>query len=115
MSPLLIISCLSQLLPLPGHVPSANVLVQKIENTVSSPAQFCSFLNLNPTKCVAIQKKDDEWEKINEIAITWFDSQTDPMWETIVKALIRMEKQGEAKKLAEETGVDYEKAVAEQQ
>ena len=62
--------------------------------------------------CDAIlREKHDLWEQINEIVTVWFDSQTDPMWETIVKALICMEKQREAKKLAEETGVDYEKLV----
>ena len=53
--------------------------------------------------------KHDEWEQINEIVTAW------PMWKTIVKAMICMGKQGEAKKLAEETGVDYEKAEAEEQ
>ena len=92
-------------------------MVRKIENIVDNPARFCGYLDLKPaTKCTAIQRtKHDEWEQINEIATAWFDSQTDPMWETIVKALIRMGKQGEAKKLAEETGVDYERAAAEQQ
>ena len=52
------------------------------------------------------------WEQNNEIATVWFDSQTDPMWETIVKALIRMGNQGKAKKLAKEFGVDYEEAEA---
>ena len=92
-------------------------MVRKIENIVDNPAWFCSILNLKPkNKCAIILRgKQDIWEQFNEIATAWFDSQTDPMWETIVKALIRMGKQGEAKKLAEETGVDYEKAEAEEE
>ena len=91
-------------------------MVRKIENTVSNPAQFCAILDLKPTKCKAIQRQtNDEWEQVNEIATAWFDSQTDPMWETIVKALIRIGKQGAAMKLAKETGVNYEKAEADLQ
>ena len=90
-------------------------MVRKIENIVDNPAKFCSILILKPkNKCTTILRgKQDIWEQINEIATAWFDSQTDPMWKTIVKALILLGKQGEAKKLAEGTGVDYDKAEEE--
>ena len=90
-------------------------MVEKIENAVSNPARFCGILNLKPMRCAAILRENHNvWEQINVIARAWFDSQTDPMWETIVKALIRIEKQGAAERLAKETGVDYQKAEAEE-
>ena len=60
--------------------------------------------------CDRIERdKHDVWEKIMEISSVWFSNTPYPTWEPVVKALICMDKQGAAKELADETGVEFDK------
>ena len=85
--------------------------MKKVEEVVDSPLRFCYCLNLPVVHCDRIERdKYDVWEKIREISSAWFNDTPCPTWEPVVKALICMKKRGAAKRLAEKTGVEFDKA-----
>ena len=93
----------------PASISSADDLLDEVQNTNTEPLRFCHSLGLPKLRCDTIAKeKSGLWEQMQEVTAAWFDSQTNPTWGPVVKALKRMHKKGDAKKLADKYGVDYD-------
>ena len=85
--------------------------MEKVENHVTNPPQFCFCLGLSKNRCDVMirDNQDSVWKQTREMVAAWFEDTLDPTWDAIVKTLKCMKKKKAAKLLADETGVDFDR------